>query len=286
MSDRVSISMDASGVADVRLNRPEKMNACDTAMFSALDEAGRELASNPSVRAIVLSGEGRAFCAGLDVQSFGKMAEPRDSRADSKADSNRADSNQEPSGGLLKESATSAANFAQRAAWVWTEVPVPVIAAIHGVAFGAGIQIALGADIRFIAPDARMSVMEIKWGLIPDVTGTQTLRRLVRLDIAKELTFSGRIVSGTEAVELGLATYLSDTPREAALELAHEIAGRSPDAIRAGKQLLNESVQIGVDEGLRLEASIQATLIGSPNQTEAVRANLEKRAPAFADPKA
>jgi enoyl-CoA hydratase/carnithine racemase len=276
MSDRVSISIDASGVADVRLNRPDKMNACDTAMFAALDATGREIASNPSVRAVVLSGEGRSFCAGLDVQSFGKMAEPRGSKGDSGASA---------SGGLLAESAASAANFAQRAAWVWTEVPVPVIAAVHGVAFGAGIQIALGADIRFIAPDARMSVMEIKWGLIPDVTGTQTLRRLVRLDVAKELTFSGRIVSGTEAVELGLATYLSDTPREAALELAREIAARSPDAIRAGKRLLNESVQVSVDEGLQLEASVQATLIGKPNQTEAVRANLEKRSPAFADPK-
>lgn len=277
MSDRVSISIDATGVADVRLNRPEKMNACDPAMFSALDAAGREVASNPSVRAVVLSGEGRSFCAGLDVQSFGKMSQPREKRGDTSAAA---------ASGLLAASSSSAANFAQRAAWVWTEVPVPVIAAVHGVAFGAGIQIALAADIRFIAPDARMSVMEIKWGLIPDVTGTQTLRRLVRLDIAKELTFSGRIVSGTEAVELGLATYLSDTPLEAALELAHEIAARSPDAIRAGKRLLNESVQVGVDEGLALEASIQATLIGSPNQTEAVRANLEKRAPAFTDPTA
>ncbi len=274
--DRVSISIDANGVADVRLNRPDKMNACDTAMFAALDATGRQVASNPSIRAVVLSGEGRSFCAGLDVQSFGKMSEPRESKGNSNA----------ASGSLLADSAASAANFAQRAAWVWTEVPVPVIAAVHGVAFGAGIQIALGADIRFIAPDARMSVMEIKWGLIPDVTGTQTLRRLVRLDIAKELTFSGRIVSGTEAVELGLATYLSDTPREAALELAREIAARSPDAIRAGKRLLNESVQLSVDEGLRLEASIQATLIGTPNQTEAVRANLEKRTPAFFDPKA
>ncbi|MFP8879820.1 MAG: crotonase/enoyl-CoA hydratase family protein [Myxococcota bacterium] len=277
MSDRVSISIDASGVADVRLNWPDKMNACDSAMFSALDAVGREVASNPSVRAVVLSGEGRAFCAGLDVQSFGKMSEPRESSRASTAAENSE---------LLAESARSAANFAQRAAWVWTEVPVPVIAAVHGVAFGAGIQIALAADIRFIAPDARMSVMEVKWGLIPDVTGTQTLRRLVRLDIAKELTFSGRIVPGTEAVELGLATHLSDTPREAALELAREIAARSPDAIRAGKHLLNESVQVSVDEGLRLESSIQATLIGTPNQTEAVRANLEKRTPAFSDPKA
>ncbi len=278
MSDRVSISIDANGVADVRLNRPEKMNACDPAMFAALDAAGQEVASNPSVRAVVLSGEGRAFCAGLDMQSFSRMAEPRESKGESSASGSDS--------GLLGSSDSSAANFAQRAAWVWTEVPVPVIAAVHGVAFGAGIQIALAADIRFIAPDARMSVMEIKWGLIPDVTGTQTLRRLVRLDIAKELTFSGRIVPGTEAVELGLATYLSDTPREAALELAHEIAARSPDAIRAGKRLLNESVQLSQDEGLRLEAAIQSTLIGGTNQIEAVKANLEKRAPAFSDPKA
>jgi len=278
MSDRVSISIDANGVADVRLNRPDKMNACDPAMFAALDAAGREVASNPSVRAVVLSGEGRAFCAGLDMASFGKMAEPRESGGGSKS----ADSGSD--GGLLNASESSAANFAQRSAWVWTEVPVPVIAAVHGVAFGAGIQIALAADIRIIAPDARMSVMEIKWGLIPDVTGTQTLRRLVRLDVAKELTFSGRIVPGTEAVELGLATQLSDTPREAAFELAREIAARSPDAIRAGKRLLNQSVRVSEEEGLRLEASIQTTLIGGKNQIEAVRANLEKRSPAFSDP--
>jgi enoyl-CoA hydratase/carnithine racemase len=138
--------------------------------------------------------------------------------------------------------------------------------------------------MRFVAPDARLSVMEIKWGLIPDVTASQTLRRLVRLDVAKELTFSGRIISGNEAVELGIATQLSDAPREAAIELAREIAARSPDAIRAGKRLLNESGLLGVEEGLQLEAQLQARLIGSPNQIEAVKANLEKRAPEFRDP--
>lgn len=265
MSDRVTVSIQ-SGVADVRMNRADKLNALDVEMFEALTETGRSLASDPSVRVAVLSGEGRAFCAGLDVSSFAAMSQPEDGPR------------------LLDPSSDSAANFAQRAAWVWYELPVPVIAAVHGFAFGAGIQIALAADIRFVAPDAKLSVMEIKWGLIPDVTGTQSLRRLVPLDVAKELTFTGRIISGDEAVELGLATHTSETPLESALALAREIAGRSPDAIRAGKRLLNESGLVSLEEGLRLEAKVQGTLIGGANQTEAVRANLENRAPRFKDP--
>jgi enoyl-CoA hydratase/carnithine racemase len=167
---------------------------------------------------------------------------------------------------------------------VWKELPVPVIAALHGVAYGGGLQIALGADLRFVTPDARLSVMEIKWGLVPDMSGTQLLRHLVRLDVAKELTFTGRVVSGAEAVELGLATHLSDTPREAALALAREIAQKSPSAIRAGKKLLDAAVIAGVEEGLALEQELQTTLLGRPNQVEAVRANLEKREPRFQDP--
>jgi enoyl-CoA hydratase/carnithine racemase len=240
-------------------------------MFAALSAAGSALADDRSLRAVVLSGEGRAFCAGLDVGGFQRM----------KADSTGKDS---IGSKLLARNSKSPANFAQHAAWVWNEVPVPVIAAIHGVAFGAGFQIALAADIRFVAPDARLSIMEIKWGLIPDMTVSQTLRRLVRTDIARDLVFSGRIISGAEAAELGIATHVSDTPREAALEFAREIAGRSPDAIRAAKRLLNESDQVGVEEGLRLEAQLQATLIGRPNQIEAIQANLEGRAPDFRDP--
>jgi enoyl-CoA hydratase/carnithine racemase len=184
----------------------------------------------------------------------------------------------------LERNAESPANFAQRAAWVWSELPVPVIAAIHGVAFGGGLQIALATDIRFVAPDARLSVMEIKWGLIPDMSASQTLRRLVRLDVAKELTFTGRIVSGNQAAELGLATHLSDTPREAALELAREIASKSPTAIRAGKQLLDASGDLDVAAGLLLEERLQKTLLGTPNQIESVRANVEKREARFEDP--
>ena len=275
MSERVSVTIDG-GVADVRLNRPEKMNALDDAMFTGLIETGLSLSEDRSLRAVVLSGEGRGFCAGLDFSSFQAMSGDRKQSQD--------DGGSSAKGLLGGRGGDSPANRAQRAAWVWTEVPVPVIAAVHGVAFGGGFQIAMGADIRFAAPDARFSVMEIKWGLIPDMSGTQTLRRLVRLDVAKELTYTGRVVSGTEAVELGLATHVSDTPREAALEMAREIASKSPNAIRAGKRLLDQSGLVSVEEGLALEAKLQASLIARPNQIEAVRANMEKRDPKFEDP--
>jgi len=274
MSDRVTLDLQ-DGVADVRLNRPDKMNAIDQAMFRGLIEAGRQIAAEPSVRAVVLSGEGRAFCAGLDMASFSAMAD-----GSRKRDAGEGGD----AGGLLRKDQESPANFAQRAAWVWREVPVPVIAAVHGVAYGGGLQLALGADIRITAPDARLSVMEIKWGLIPDMSGTQTLRDLVRDDVARELTFTGRIVSGDEAVQIGLATRAHDDPRTIALEMARDITMRSPDAIRAGKRLLNESRHASIAEGLRLEAQLQAGLIGGPNQVEAVRANMEKRAPRFRDP--
>ncbi len=266
MTTRVIVSRQ-DGVADVRLNRPDKLNALDLAMFEGLVETGRALAGEAALRAVVLSGEGRAFSAGLDFASFMALAEGSDG-----------------AGRLLRREPGNAANYAQQAASVWMDLPVPVIAAVHGVAFGGGLQIALGADIRFVAPEAQLSVMEVKWGLIPDMTGSQTLRRLVRLDVAKELTFTGRIVSGTEAVALGLATHVSDDPRGAALGLAREIASRSPDAVRAAKRLLNRAGLVSLEEGLRLEETIQLSLIRSPNQIEAVRANVEKRAPRFADP--
>ena len=265
MSDRVTIAIDGEGIADVRLNRPDKLNACDLEMIEALGAAGDELAENRSLRAVVLSGEGKAFCAGLDVALFSGVEKSVDE--------------------LLERDTESPANFVQRAAWVWAALPVPVIAAVHGVAFGAGFQVALGADIRCVSPDAKLSGMEIKWGLIPDMTGSESLLRLVGLDVAKELVFTGRIVSGTEARELGLATHVSETPRDEAFELAREIARRSPEAVRAAKQLLGESDGVAVRARFELEARLQRTLIGGPNQIEAVRANLERRAPRFEDPK-
>lgn len=259
---RVTMKVDG-GVADVRLNRPEKLNALDPAMFEALARVGDRVRDDRAVRAVVLHGEGRGFCAGLDFKSFlseGKSPE------------------------LLSRDGGSPANRAQRAAWVWQEVPVPVIAAIHGVAFGGGLQIALGADLRYAAFDAELSIMEVKWGLVPDMSGTQALRRLVRLDVAKELTFTGRIVSGREAAGLGLVTNACDDPHARAFEFARTIAEKSPDAIRAAKKLLNASGVVGIDEGLALEAELQRGLLGSPNQLEAVLANFEKRAPRFKDP--
>lgn len=274
MSDRVTINID-EGVADVRLNRPDKLNAVDGAMFKALVEAGERLKADSTVRAIVLSGEGRGFCAGLDFSSFEAMA-----------DRPASDGASEQAGGpvsSLLDRDDRITSMAQQACYTWTEQPAPVIAAIHGPALGAGIQLALATDIRFIAPDATMSVLEIRWGLVPDMTGTQMLPRLVGLDVAKELTFTGRMVPGPECVELGLATHLADDPRAAALELAREIASKSPDAIRAGKRLLSMAGQVSLAEGFAAEAEEMAALIGSPNQLESIAAYFEKRAPVYQD---
>jgi enoyl-CoA hydratase/carnithine racemase len=266
---RVAVSIE-SGVADVRLNRPEKLNALDPAMFDALVEAAERLGTDPSVRAVVLSGEGRGFCAGLDFSSFQAMA----------------GSDRQPEAGTrpLGRPERSGANRGQMAAFAWTEMAVPVIAAIHGVALGGGLQIALGADIRIVAPDARLSVLEIRWGLSPDMTGTAMLPRLVGLDVAKELTWTGRMVSGEEAVTLGLATRVSDDPRQDALALAGELAGSNPYAIRGTKRLLNQSGLVSQEQQFRDEYATIASLIGTPNQVEAVSAYFEKRAPVFADP--
>jgi len=257
----------SNGVADVRLNRPDKYNALSPEMFQAIIDAGERLAEAKDVRAVVLSGNGRGFCAGLDMGSFQGMTERSGGGG---------------TGSLLQRDERPE-NHAQRPAYVWKRLPVPVIAAIHGVAYGGGLQVALGADIRIAAPDAKLSVMEIKWGLIPDMSLTQTLRDLVPLDVAKELTFTGRILAGEEARALGLVTRVSDDPLEDALALAREIAGKSPDAIRAGKRLLEESWRADARAGLELESSLQLGLIGSANQVEAIRANFEKREPRFQD---
>lgn len=267
MAELVTIDID-QGVADVRLNRVDKYNALSPDMFSAIIEAGESLADRRDVRAVVLSGNGRGFCAGLDMGSFQGMAGGGSGGGGT---------------GSLMNRDERPENHAQRPAYIWKRLPMPVIAAIHGVAFGGGCQVALGADIRFAAPDARLSVMEIKWGLVPDMSLTQTLRDLVPLDVAKELTFTGRVLSGTEAHQLGLVTHVVDDPLAAALELAREIAGKSPDAIRAGKRLLEESWRADERTGLELESKLQMDLIGTPNQVEAVKANFENRLPEFKD---
>ena len=268
MTDLVTIET-KDGVADVRLNRPEKYNALSSDMFQAIIEAGENLAQARDVRAVVLSGNGRGFCAGLDMENMQGLASSGDA--------------EEGSAGELLARGDGPENHAQRPAWVWKTLPVPVIAAIHGVAYGGGLQVALGADIRIAAPDAKLSVMEIKWGLIPDMSLTQTLRDLVPLDVAKELTFTGRVLSGEDAKALGLVTRVAEDPHAAAMALAREIAGKSPEAVRAGKKLYEDSWHADARTGLTLEAELQTSLIGKPNQVEAVMANFEKRAPEFKD---
>lgn len=264
-SDRVVVSLDGH-VAHVRLSREDKRNGLDLAMFDALIAAGERLIADRSVRAVVLSGAGKAFCAGLDWGAFLSMG---------------------PEGGqrlLSRDPKVSPANVAQRACWIWQEVPVPVIAAVHGVAYGGGLQLALGADIRILSPDAQLSVMEIKYGLVPDMSITRTLPRLVRADVLKELVFTGRIVGAEEAVRLGLGTRISEQPLESAMALAKEIASKSPDAIRAGKKLLDTAPFMSVAEALALETELQLPMLGSPNQMEAVQAVMAKREPTFRDP--
>jgi len=263
---RVTVTLDG-GVADVRLNRPEKRNAIDPAMFAALVATGERLKTEPGLRAVVLSGEGPDFCAGLDFGSFQAM------RAGERLS---ASAQLPPSDGPARATG-------QRAAFVWAELPVPVIAAVRGNALGGGLQITLGADIRIVSPDARLSVFEVAWGLIPDMTGTQLLPELVGRDVAKELTYTGRIVDGVEAVRIGLATRTDPEPLAAALALAKEIAGRSPHAIRAAKRLLDLAGRTTLADGFAAEQVEIRALIGSPNQVEAVTARFEKRDPGFTD---
>lgn len=272
MNDRVKVEI-SGGVADVRMVRTDKMNALDDAMFSALIETGEALKTTPGVRAVVLSGDGRAFCAGLDMGSFAAMAsgERRANAADGQS--------------LLTPQRTpGGSNRAQQAVMVWREQPVPVIAAIHGVAFGGGFQLALAPDMRFVTPDARMAVMEIKWGLVPDMGGLVLMRHLARGDVIRDLTYTGRIFDGEEAHRLGFATRLCADPRAEALAYAAEIAAKSPTAVRGAKRLIELAETSATQHEILLaESAEQGAVIGTPNQKESVMANMEKRAPVFAD---
>lgn len=269
MSDERVVITVADGIADVRFNRSDKRNALDREQFAAIAEAGESLKSTPGVRVIVLSGEGASFCAGIDLSLFGSLEGSTDAST---------------RGNPGSMTASGITHLAQQVCWVWREQKVPVIAAVHGHALGGGFQIALGADIRIVHPDTKLSVRELYWGLIPDMTGTFTLARLVRDDIARELTYTARIFDGREAHQLGLATRLSDEPHVEAMEMARQIAASSPDAIRAAKQLFDRRFLDGAPDQFAAERSAIGGLIGSSNQREAVIANIENRPAAFAEP--
>lgn len=261
--ERVTVTIE-DRVAHVLLDRADKMNAIDHTMFDALAAAGHHLHDAHGVRSVVLSGAGRAFCAGLDLSV---MADAAQWGEDS-----------------LIERTHGNANLMQQATMVWRKLPMPVIAAVHGVCFGGGLQIASGADIRIMAPDVRLSVMETKWGLVPDMGGYLLWRGNVRDDVLRELIYTHREFGGEEAVRLGFATRTHDDPLADAMMLAHEIAGQSPHAIRAAKTLSNRTPDLTVDQLLLAESHAQHALLFSRNQIEAVRAGMENRPPEFVDP--
>src|SRR3954469_6577296 len=270
MQDRVTIDI-TDGVADVRLVRTDKMNALDMAMFEALVAATERLSREKGLRAVVLSGEGRAFCAGLDMGRFAAM---KDGGGNGIPGGEKRD---------LTIRTHGQANFAQQAVWGWRQLPVPVIAAVHGVAYGGGLQLALGADMRYADKSTRFSVRETHWGLIPDMCGTQLMRHLAREDIVRELTYTARIFPAEEALAFGLITRIAEDPRAEALAIALDIAGKSPHTIRAAKRLLNAACTAEPEAGLIAEANEQEALIGSANQIEAVHTNFDKRAGNFAE---
>jgi enoyl-CoA hydratase/carnithine racemase len=263
-TQRVQVSV-ADHVATVTLSRPDKHNALDRAMFEGIAAAAAEVRGTAGVRAVVLHGDGPSFCSGLDIASI--LADGPDGFEF-----------------LNDRSGPRNANLAQRVSTDWLDLPFPVIAAVHGNCFGGGLQIALGADIRIAAPDAKLSVMEARWGLVPDMGITQSLPRLVGLDHAKELTFTARRVSGEEAAAIGLVTRCAADPLAAAQELAAEIAAKSPDAVRAAKKLYEETWPAATGNALQLETDLQIGLMGSPNQLEAVRSGFAKEPGNFTDP--
>jgi enoyl-CoA hydratase/carnithine racemase len=271
MSDRVLMTV-ADGIADVRFNRPDKRNALDGEQFAAIAEAGERLRAEPGIRVVVLSGEGESFCAGLDFSIFGQMAGGGELGSDGNRNGNP---------GRLTERGLT--HLGQQVCWAWQELAVPVIAAMRGHALGGGLQIALGADIRIAHPDTQLSVRELHWGITPDMTGTFVLSRLVRPDVARELTYTARVLDAREGHSLGLVTRLSDTPYESAMDLAREIAGRNPAAVRGAKALFNRMFTDGVADQFEQERIVIGALIGTPNQVESITANLERRPAVFTD---
>ena len=255
---RVTIST-VDGIAEVRLARGAKMNAIDPAMFDALIDAIDTLKASPA-RCVVLTGEGRAFCAGLDMASMAAGAAGLD----------------------LATRSHGIANRVQQVAWGWRTLPMPVIAAVHGLALGGGMQIMAGADVRIAAPDTRFSILEAKWGLVADMAGF-ALWRDVRGDMLRELVVSAREFTADEAGRAGFVTRLADDPHGAAMVLAQAIAARSPDAVRAAKRMANLADEADAATILAAESVEQQALLGTHNQIEAVRAGMERRPAKFID---
>lgn len=259
---RLSVTYD-NHIAHVRLTRADKMNAVDQEMIDAIIAAGNDVAASDA-RAVVLSGDGKAFCAGIDISAMGALA------------------GGDPSERMMPRThGDGTTNQWQEVAMVWTRVGVPVIAALHGKVYGAGLQLALGADIRIAAPDTEMAVMEMKWGIVPDMGGMVLLPKLVRGDVLRLLTYTAQPVNVDQAERWGLVTTLADDPLAAAMDLARTIAGKSPSAIKAAKRLTAFAETNSADAVLLEESREQSELLGRPHQMEVIAAEFGKRAPVF-----
>lgn len=248
------------GVAHVRLNRPDVLNGIDLDLIDELIAIAERLKNNTAVRAVILSGEGKSFCAGLDFASAFKEKKrvARYFLALAKRD-----------------------NRFQRFSTIWRDLPVPVVAVVHGHCFGGGVQLVAGADFRFTTPDAQWSILEAKWGLVPDMGGTVPFLDVMPLDIVQRLAMTGEVVSGERAVELGLATGVSDDPMADAMELVDQIIERSPDSVAATKRLFIRNSRGSLWSALRLERRLQSKMFKSPNTKIAREAGMKKEKPTF-----
>lgn len=257
---RVSVEL-RDDVAYVTLSRPDKHNGLDWNMFCGLIAAARSLRKNRTLRAVILQGEGPSFCSGLDVPSF--FSQPAKALR------------------IFLKYGVRTTNIAQEVAWCWRKLPVPVIAVLHGRCYGGGLQIALAADFRYATPDCELSVMEVKWGLVPDMTGSVTLRELLPMDVAKELAMTGRVFNAVEAKSLNLVTGVADDPLAVADALVQTIKTRSPDAVSGVKALFDQTWNASVADAFAVESRIQMKMFMSRNQRIAARANLAKQSPKY-----
>ncbi len=264
MSNRIELEI-KDHIAHVQFNRPEKMNALDLDFFHSIIECCEQIEANTAIRVVVVSGKGKAFCAGIDLSMFAPGS-PMDKLSEN-----------------LNDRTHGISNMWQKAVWAWRELSVPVIAAAHGTVFGGGLQIMLAADIKYIHPETRLSILESKWGIIPDMGGTQLMRHNVRDDMIRELTYTHRIFTGVEAVDYGFATHTSEDPVSEALKLATEICTKSPSAIVLAKELYNQAPYLNEAEGLALESKLQHQLLKKHNQLESIFSNLQKREANFKD---
>lgn len=259
-SSRVLVDIDGP-IAYVWLNRPDKLNGVDLDMLVDLIAVARKIRTDRDLRAVIIQGKGEAFCAGLDFGSA--MKDPKRIVR------------------FFVPNPLKGTNLFQQANWAWRELPIPVIAVTHGRCYGAGLQLALAADFRFTTPDCEWSVLEAKWGLVPDMSGTIPLGEVVSADVAKRLTMTGEIVTGKQALEIGLVTGSSTDPLKEALLLVEKISARSPDSVAASKKLLNETRRSRPRRALHLERTLQLAMFLTKNAGIARRANFAKAAPEF-----